>query len=286
MLKFCGIHPLRYGDIVMNLVSAKILKEQYPDSHFTLVINNNYKDIAPIFIDNPYIDRIHILHKDKDGFDEIDLEWVKNQAFDHVFNPMADHDHSKPWFLFRHQTLETAFVHEIISQDDINRNVYNPQIELTKWFDVGKDLNNFVAFMPFAGQYDPNNSKRLLANRAQIIVDYIRDYGFNVLQLGGKDDPKLQGSLFFNTNYFESVKNMLGCKFLITTDSGLNWVASGYQFPTIGLYSNEYYGKEYIKNIQPINSNATYLDDNNVNHIDINLVFNTILEKINKNNQS
>ncbi len=73
----------------MGQVAALILKSKLPNSYFTLCINNNYQDIAPLFIDNSVVDRIHILNKDKDGFNEVDQTWINEQNFDHVFNPMA-----------------------------------------------------------------------------------------------------------------------------------------------------------------------------------------------------
>ena len=69
---------------------------------------------------------------------------------------------------------------------------------------------------------------------------------------------------------------MLGCKLLITTDSGFSWVASGYQLPTIGLYSHDYYGKDFVKNIQPRNPNAIYFAESNVNAINIDSIVETI----------
>jgi len=61
---------------------------------------------------------------------------------------------------------------------------------------------------------------------------------------------------------------MLSCKALIHTDTGCGWIASAYGFPCVGLYSNQYYGKEFVKNIQPTNENSIYLDDICCNSID------------------
>lgn len=276
MYKFLGFHPLRYGDIVMGQVSASILKKKLPNSNFTLCINNNYQDIAPLFIDNPVIDKIHILNKDKDGFNENDKIWINEQNFDHVFNPMADHNHGDPWFLHRHQTLETALIHGLVNQEEIDNNKYSNQIFLNKWFTVNSNFTGFIALQAFAGSYDLNNKKTLTVEKAQEIVDKINKLGYGVLQLGIESEPKLKNTIRIESNYFESVKNMLGCKLLISTDSGLIWTASGYQFPTIGLYSYDYYGKNYVKNIQPQNPNAIYFAESNVNAINIDCVVEAI----------
>lgn len=276
MHKFLGFHPLRYGDIIMGQVAASILKSKLPNSYFTLCINNNYQDIAPLFIDNSAVDRIHILNKDKDGFNEVDQNWINEQKFDHVFNPMADHNHRDPWFLHRHQTFETAFIHGLISQDEINENKYSNQIVLNKWFTPNSNFAGFIALQAFAGSYDPNNRKALSIQKAQEIVDAVNKLGYGVLQLGIESEPKLKNTIRIESNYFESVKNMLGCKLLITTDSGFSWVSSGYQFPTIGLYSYDYYGQNFVRNIQPQNPNAIYFAESNVNAINIDSIIETI----------
>lgn len=281
ILTFCGFNSLQFGDLVINTFAARILKQKYPESKLTFVINKDYKDIAPLFINHPYIDYIKILDKNRDGFNQVDKDWVKNQDFDLVFNPMQDHDHSDPWFLKRHQAAEVCYMHKLATEQECEK--FDNKLYLNKWFDTpefwvydsvslkdsGFVVNKkpTVALQAFAGSYNPKNDKMLTIEKAQSIVDYLIKLGFNVLQLGIESEPKLFNTYRFNTDYFNSVKNMLGCKFLITTDSAMSWISSAYEFPTIGLYSNSYYGKEFVKNIQPINPNAEYLDADNVNNI-------------------
>lgn len=270
ILTFCGFNSLQFGDLVINTFAARVLKEKYPSSKLTFVINKDYKDIAPLFINHPHIDYIKILDKNRDGFNQVDQNWVKNQDFDLVFNPMQDHNHSDPWFLKRHQAAEVCFMHRLVDEKECQK--FDNKLFLNKWFDPANLVPHFgnrgvVAIQAFAGSYNPQNDKMLTVEKAQLIVDYLVCLGYNVLQLGIESEPKLNNTCRFKTNYFDSVKNMLGCKFLITTDSGMSWISSAYEFPTIGLYSNSYYGKEFIKNIQPINPNAEYLDADNVNNI-------------------
>lgn len=270
ILTFCGFNSLQFGDLVINTFAARVLKEKYPESKLTFVINKDYKDIAPLFINHPHIDYIKILDKNRDGFSQSDKDWVKKQDFDLVFNPMQDHNHSDPWFLKRHQAAEVCFMHRLANEKECQK--FDNKLYLNKWFDSANLVPYFgnrgvVAIQAFAGSYNPKNDKMLTIEKAQSIVDYLIELGFNVLQLGIESEPKLFNTYRFNTDYFNSVKNMLGCKFLITTDSAMSWISSAYEFPTIGLYSNSYYGKEFVKNIQPINPNAEYLDADNVNNI-------------------
>ena len=280
ILTFCGFNSLQFGDLVINTFAARVLKEKYPTSKLTFVINKDYKDIAPLFINHPHIDYIKILDKNRDGFSQVDKDWIKKQDFDLVFNPMQDHDHSDPWFLKRHQAAEVCYMHKLATEQECEK--FDNKLYLNKWFDLDPILSNFVAFAPFPGFYNKNNDKTLNIEKAQKIVDYLNSLGLRVLQVGGKDEPELGGALKLKTDYFESVKDVISCKFLICGDSGINWVSSAYEFPTIGLYSNKYYGEKFVKNIMPINENAEYLQSDNVNNIPDQEIFAVIDEMIEK----
>ncbi len=106
---------------------------------------------------------------------------------------------------------------------------------------------------------------------AQWIVDMIRDKGHWVLQIGSPDEPKLDNCSKLDTDYFSSVRNVLGCKGMIMGDSGLNWLLSGYDFPVLGLYSQRYFG-EFLRNIQPLNPNGIYLDAPKISEIPLDLI--------------
>ena len=110
---------------------------------------------------------------------------------------------------------------------------------------------------------------------AQKIVDMILARNLGVLQIGGRNEPRLKGALKLGTDYFESVRNVLGCKMMIMGDSGLNWLLSGYDFPVLGLYSQRHFG-EFIHNIQPINPNGLYLDAKTVSEISLDKISNSI----------
>lgn len=264
--KFLGFFPALYGDIAMSTVCARVLKTKIPDCHLTFIIGNDFKEIAPVFKNQLYIDEIYITHKNKDGFDEEDVKWIVEQKFDGIFNPMADHNHfsSSPWWTKRIQTLEACHMHGLIP-DDPNE---IGKIQLIKWFDTNNDLKDFVAIAPFPAWYAGlNNDKALNIERAQEIVNFVLSLGYKVLQVGHPDEPNLEGAIKLKTDYFTSLKNVLSCKMMIMGDSGLNWVLSGYDFPVLGLYSNKYYTPQFVKNIQPINPNGVYLSAPNVNNI-------------------
>lgn len=253
MNRYLGFTPGRYGDIFMGTVAARCLKASDPTCHLTFVIGSDYHEAAPLFINHPHIDRIHVLHG-KDDFDEVDHAWIATQGFTHIFNPKQDHDHSRPWWRERHQTLETAHMYGIpIPAGESGK------ITMERWFEIRTQWPNTIALAPFPAWYaGPNNLKALSPTRAQEIVDYIKGKGLNVLQVGAPGEPSLRDTIHQSTPYLHSVMNVLRCRAFICGDSGLNWLMSGYNHPVLGLYGDSYYGGQCV-NIQPINPNAIYL---------------------------
>jgi ADP-heptose:LPS heptosyltransferase len=253
------------GDVVMNTVAARSFKTFYYGSVLVLGIGPQYADMIPLFKNHPYFDAVHV-YDSYDGWpNPTDKEYLVRTRYDHVFNGMPQHTSDK-WFQIYHQCEEVCAMHGLNVIPDYS-------CELTKWFDDNTLIKDkkFIAFAPFAGYYNKGNDKKLSIEKAQQIANVIIDRGYDVLQLGGPDEPRLNKVHFMYSDYFNSVRNMISCKALVHTDTGLGWVASAYKFPCLGLYSNAYYG-EKIKNIQPINPNAIYLDSENVNNIDIELI--------------
>ena len=143
---------------------------------------------------------------------------------------------------------------------------------LNRWFEPTSGLGKYVALQAFAGSYDAANQKQLSPTRAQEVVELIRARGYQVLQLGLPTEHRLDNVTFIDRDFFGMVKDILGCKALVTTDSGPNWAASCYDHPTLGLYSHSYYGKEHVRAIQPLNPQAIYLDEVNVNLIPLHYI--------------
>jgi ADP-heptose:LPS heptosyltransferase len=267
MRRYCGFHSGRYGDLYMATVAARALKAVEPDCHLTFTVGYDYREAAPLFINQPHIDAIRVTYSRRaEGWnDQRDIEWLNAQRFDGVFNPLADHCHSSPWFFERHQTHEMCHMHGLpIPPGDTGA------IEMVRWFDTPaiSDHLPYVAFAPFAGWYaGETNDKAVARERAQAIVNYLRDKGLGVLQVGAPDEPQLDGTHKPSLDYFSSVRSILGCKAYIGGDTGMTWLMSGYQFPTLAFYGHAYYGEDRVKAIQPINRNAVYLSAPRVNDI-------------------
>lgn len=262
-MKAIGMQNGIRGDLIISTVVARSFKERFPDSKLIMGLHKDFADMVPLFFQHESYDNFHLY----DGYDnwpnEIDKKYLSKAKYDIVFNAMAPHL-DNAWWKSWHQTEENCHMHYL----PIPKNI---QCSLNPWFDIS-DNKKFVALSPIGGWYNFPNTKSLSIPRAQEIVNFILSLGLGVIQLGHPDEPKLDGTTKKNLTYFDSVKNLLSCKAFITVDTGLTWVASAYSFPTLGLYSNSYYSSSYIKNIQPINNKAIYLDAPNVNDIDIELI--------------
>ena len=178
--------------------------------------------------------------------------------------------HKDNWISHRHQSTESAYMNDVIDEDEANNLSEGILCHLEQWFDVNNDFKDYVAISPYGGAYRGlNNEKCLSLNKSQEIIKLLKNHGHDkILQIGEKNHPTLEGVIKLNTNFLDSIKNMLACKMLITVDTSIAWISSAYKFPTLGLYSNQFYA-DRISVIQPINPNAIYLSEDNVNNISL-----------------
>lgn len=255
-----GHHGLR-GDLAINLPAIEHLRRIYESKLLIdMPIHRQFADMLPLFANHPALNAC-VVTDDYEHFpSDKDRAMLAARGYEQVFNPMQPHREDDFWRR-RHQT--SAVLHDYFG---VELPESEQQINLVKWFDV-EPQPNCIAFAPFAGNYNPDNTKALSFGRAQEIVDLLYSMGYTIIQLGGPNEPSLERTWNAKVGYFEAVRLMLGCRALIHADTGLGWVCSGYKHPQLGLYSHAYYGKEHVKNIQPRNSNALYLAEENVNEI-------------------
>lgn len=264
-LRAIGFQQGQLGDLVISTALARAFKRDNPGSHLTLGVNECYRAIVPLFHDHPFYDDVHI-YTTYDGWPGVeDMAYLRESQFDCVFHAMPRIAHD--WFRYGHQTKMVGAVHGVRVDDET--------CVLKRWFEVEERVDS-IAFAPFAGSYNAGNSKALSVERAQQIVDALSQEGYNVVQLGGPGEPRLNGAEWEERSYFESVRAMLGCRALIHSDTGMGWVCSAYQHPQVGLYSHEYYGEEYIGNIQPRNLRGQFCSAQNVNQISVDNLLNTL----------
>lgn len=274
--KILGLAHGQLGDQFIQLPLIEYIKKLNYNPIYTANINQKYKIVIPVLQEFcPYIDHYYTSSEYENFPDEKDKEFLNKENFDAVFHPMPRHKQND-WMFHRHQTAEIFGMYNLKYFDP---NGY--QINLISPYKTKRD-KKMICFAPFAGSYSWGNAKQLTLIRAQELVNEIQKLGLKIIQIGDKNEPKLENTIKPDQNYLNTVKTNLETCLYIGTDTGMTWCMSGFQFPTIGLYSDSYYGKKYIKNIQPINPNAIYLSENNVNAIPIEQIIENIKIKLNE----
>lgn len=250
----------------MSSVCARSFKQLYPDSHLTLGIGSQFKDLLPLFHDSQY-DATHV-YTTYDGWPgPKDIEYLQAVRYDHVFHAMPSH-RDPQWWTLRHQYQETCHMVGLPVPED-----YKPK--LNRWFNLNDFSNRVVAFAPFGGNNQVND-KQLSFEQAQAIVDWLTDHAWSVLHLGGPNEPALQGAKYIPGSYFDSVRNMLSCRALIHCDTGMGHFAGAYNHPSLGLYGYRYFGKEWAHQIKPLHGNFLSVEAETVENLDLDLIYKNI----------
>lgn len=270
--KILGLLHGQIGDQFIQLPLVKHIKGQNKNIEYTANINKKYVICMETLANTAdYIDNYYVSDDYESFPNEVDKENLDKLGFNQVFNPMSRHNNEN-WFRERHQTSE------IFDMFGFKFDPNGYQIDLNYPKDQIFKKSKWIAFAPNAGYYNPNNSKKLSESKSLEICDSLSKLGYKILQIGGSDEPIIDHKNVYKLNgsYYDSVLAILSCDLYIGTDTGMTWCISGFKFPTLGLYSDSYYSKDFIKNIQPINPNSIYLSENNVNEISNDLIIEQI----------
>ena len=260
-MKAIGFNQGQYGDLCINLIACRAFKRDYPESKLYFGINKKYESLKYIFLNNPLIDDIHIWDQ-YDGWPSyIDQNYLDMMKFDKIFNPMPKHT-QEDWYQYRHQTQELCLMHKLNPPENL-------KINLIKYFNTDKNPK-YVAINFQAETRGQDKTPSL--EQSQQIINLLIKLGYKPVQIGLSNQPEICKDKFIGT-FFDTIKFVLSCDFLLTVDSAISWIASGYEFPTIGLYSRSYYPMAYTsKNWQPINNNGIYIEDNKINNIKLEII--------------
>ena len=270
-MKAIGFNQGQIGDLAMCMIPCRSLKEKFPEIKITFGINKKYESASPIFFNNDLIDNIHIWENYDNWPSSNDKEFLSKNYFDFIFNPMPKMKNEK-WYLHHHHTEETCLMHDLMPSKNL-------QINLTPWFGKNEQYKNCVALTCFSSA---GALRDIPKDVADDIVDYIHSLGLETIQLGLTSHPKLKTTYPpINGSIFEDVKVAYSCKFLITADTGMNWLMSGYQSKVLGLYSySSYPVVAPLKNRTPINPNGVYLASDHIYNISKNTIQKSILNLI------
>lgn len=263
------------GDAVMCTAACREFKKMHPDAHLTFALSKGNAKILELFKGHPDIDAFHVWDNDGVRMSENDVKFIKDNNFDIVFNPFANHT-SQDWYNHFHYIHETL----LMLGFPINKHFTSTQLYLPAPTDQKQHSDDkliTIAAWPSAGaQLDKTPS---LDNWVRI-VSFLKDKGYRVVQLGGRFDLEIEGAERNDLSFKESAILLYTSKLSITTDTSWAWIASAYEHNNIGLYKYNYIDQNNIENHLPTNKNSSYLYGKNFDNIDIESVIEAIKNKI------
>ncbi len=254
-MKAIGFNGGQFGDICMGMVAARAHKEQFPDSQLYLGMSQKYAAIAPLFENNLLLDGVHVWENYHGWPSSADKGEIALKGFDKVYNAMPNHT-TAFWYLSSHQTAEMCKMHELEPPSNL-------KIDLNAYWNPKR--NKFVALSLFGETR--GGQKSVTLEQAKNIVGMVKKMGYDPLQLGLESEPRICENRLI-APFVKSVEIMTTCQALITVDTAMAWIASGYSVPTIGLYGYSYYPMAKTSvNWQPVNPNAIYVESAKVSDI-------------------
>lgn len=266
-MKIIGFNQGQLGDLVLNIPLCRAIKEIYPNSHLIFSINKKYAHAAPLFYHHPLIDEFVFWDEYDNWPSEKDQQILKSLNADIVFHPMPKVC-DENWIQKMHFT-------EIVCKNYGVKPPNNLKTTLIKYFDLISKYKNCIAINPFCSS--PASGRDIPESLCLKIINYIHSLGYETIQLGVSSHKQYPTTYKIpNLSIFEDTKIALSCKMMITIDSGMNYIMSGYEHKVLGLYGKVYHPVGPLKNRTPINENAIYLEGESVGSISEETIFETI----------
>lgn len=253
-MKAIGANAGQVGDIVMGTVFARAHKLKYPNSHLVCGIARKYGFVEPLLKDNEFYDSTYVW----EGYDDwptiSDRMHILHSGYDKVYNAMPQHTEDF-WYLHRHQTAELCLMHGLTPPENL-------QVSLNIRGEREKGIIALSLFGVTRGE-----QKSCSVEQGKEIVELVKKLGYRPVQIGLVEEPSICEDRFLSTLQGSAEFVKKSCA-LITVDTAMAWIASGFSHPTIGLYSYSYYPMaRTAKNWQPVNPNAIYLESKKVSDI-------------------
>ena len=271
----------QFGDIIIQEPTLRKVIEMNPDSDIWMGAYKKYFEILELYKNyHPNIKGFiewekYTTRYEKDGSgnwpSENDKKKIEEINFDKMYEVSPIHKESD-WVTKRHIVEELGNMYNI--------KIDNNKVNLNKPEHQKSDVKT-AAISLFPSSWGWKGPRSISIEKIKYIVSFLTQKGYKVLHLGGPGEPDIKGATKIKGSYIDSVKALLSTELLVTCDTGMSWIASAYNHPTIGLYSWAYNspdGGSWLKNWKPINPNASYLESKFADGIN---VYN-ILYEINK----
>jgi ADP-heptose:LPS heptosyltransferase len=249
-----SISPTQAGDSVCSLVAARYIKKIFPNSYSVAVLDPRTKELAPLLINHPDIDRICISQK-QEGYTDTEKQWAS--AFDYNL-PLFGHYVPDNWgktmnwvernFRIRFQFESTDSKLSVIGWNTLTKEEKMPM--LTPWFNVNR-LKKTIVISPFVGYNLSDETTRTRSPSMEWwinVVEMITKMGFNVVQIGLPNLPLIKHDKVNDKrelSLLESVKLALGADIFFGACGGMQFIINSYGHKTICPFTN------WVKDAKP-----------------------------------
>lgn len=250
-----AVSPTQAGDCVCSLVAARYIKKVFPNSYSVAVLDPRTRELSPLLINQPDIDRIYITQK-QEGYTEEEKEWAS--IFDYNL-PLFGHYVPPIWsktiswveanFRLRFQFEPRNSPLSGDSWNSLTEDEKSPKLK--PWFEIER-FDKLVVLAPFVGYNLTDEVTRIRSPSLdwwKLIVKMLLKMGFTIAQIGMPNSPLICNDSNFhdkrNLSLLESVKLALGSDLFIGACGGMSFIINAYGHKTICTYTN------WIKNAKP-----------------------------------
>lgn len=265
-MKIWGIRQGMIGDSIMSLPVLNYLDQEYPGSYKFFVIGKKFSQSAPLYINHPLIDKIHILENDEHlGSKD---EEIKNLC-DLKINVNPQHKFID-WYT-RYSCVEETFQMAGFDLNEFKKLPIDQQKpRLYKWWKESTEINNnHIAIFPFAGYGKINKrspSKNWWENFLKKIIG-----NYKVFHFGSENEPELSSHHNYykltHLSFIDIIKTALTTAISIGTDSGSSWVIGAYGHPQINLLTDEPFGSKGLTPENYMGNSANLFGKNSCDEI-------------------
>lgn len=275
------------GDQLCALPIARYFKKLYPQSHLIWPVAKKVSQIAPIYLNCPWIDEIYVMDGQESWQSERDLAKLKSADYAMDVNPQHPDSRYPQEFCIYSETWRMAGLNygiwKSLTDDE-------KQPQLTKWWNP---LNKFpqdrktIGIWPQAG-YSRENKRNPSKQYWVKLINQLQQLKYDIVQFGAESDWEFsstdtlcQVKRFNHLSLFDQIKLSLECNLSIGTDSGSALVLGGYKANFISLICIHWGNHNNPTALSTNNpNNFSFYSHNGTDDIDMDLVLAKIIEKI------
>jgi ADP-heptose:LPS heptosyltransferase len=227
------------GDILGGLTILNHLERLYPSCYKTVGLAGKAKHFAPLLINHPLIDRIHI----QSGFEGPEGDdWNFINSHDIVINGNPSHPLQYDWPNYRNFYAESFIMGGFSEKDYADLPEDQKLPKLVKWFRPESrplQYKKIISIWGFAG-YSVQPYRSPTANYWRELVKKLIDLGYGVCQFGHFNDPVIMENnvafhRFNERDFFEQIRMTLSTDLVLSTDSGSGLIFAAYDFNQINI---------------------------------------------------